>query len=180
MDPQFTFRRLANEDLPLLHHWLNEPGVVEWWEGDDVSWDAVVADHSPDNDEPCEEHLGLIDGEPVGWIQCYAVDDYDDEDEVIAWFGLGYPDTGAGIDYLIGDPGERGSGRGSAMIRAYIDQVVWPEHPEWTDVGASPQRANVASCGALRKAGLTLFGSFEDPEFGPCDLWSERRPGVAR
>jgi acetyl esterase/lipase len=35
---EVTFRRLTDDDLPLLHDWLNESGVVRWWEGDDVSW----------------------------------------------------------------------------------------------------------------------------------------------
>jgi hypothetical protein len=36
------FRALTDADLPLLHRWLNEPGVVQWWEGEDVTWEAVV------------------------------------------------------------------------------------------------------------------------------------------
>ena len=52
----FAFRPLTDDDLPLLHAWLNEPGVVEWWEGDDVSWDAVVAE--PDCERSGrEQHL---------------------------------------------------------------------------------------------------------------------------
>ncbi len=33
-----TFRALADVDLPMLYEWLNEPGVVRWWEGQDVPW----------------------------------------------------------------------------------------------------------------------------------------------
>jgi hypothetical protein len=42
---QVTFRPLVDADLPMLHGWLNEPGVVRWWEDDDVSWDGVVRDY---------------------------------------------------------------------------------------------------------------------------------------
>lgn len=31
---RITFRPL-NDDLPVLHGWLNDPAVVQWWEGDD-------------------------------------------------------------------------------------------------------------------------------------------------
>ena len=41
----WTFRRLTDDDLPLLHVWLNEPGVVRFWEGDDVSWPGVIAQY---------------------------------------------------------------------------------------------------------------------------------------
>lgn len=193
-----AFRRLGDEDLPLLHNWLNEPGVVRFWEGDDVSWPGVVAQYGSAaarsklaNDYPAfsfdeeemafdehhvEGYLAFVEGEPVGWIQCYAVEDYDDEDEVIAWLSLGFDHTGAGIDYLVGDPLARGRGVGSAMIRAFIEDVVFRQHSQWSQVGASPVRENVASCRALQKAGLGLVGSWHDDDLGACDLFATRRP----
>lgn len=193
----WTFQRLCDDDLPLLHRWMNEPGVVRFWEGDDVSWPGIVTTYgSPEARESLsteypnfeydaqeadfdwehvEGYIALIDGEPTGWIQCYAVEDYDDEDEVKAWLELSFDPTGAGIDYLVADPTTRGKGLGSSMIRHFIDEVVFGLHPNWTQVGASPVRENTASCGALAKAGLQLLGSFDDPEFGPCDLYAQRR-----
>ena len=193
----WTFRRLSDEDLPLLHEWLNEPGVVRFWEGDDVSWPGVIAQYGspearatletdfPDFDydeeeadfdwEHVEVYLGLLDGEPTGWIQCVAVEPYSDHDEVKAWVELGYELEGATIDYLIGDPAARGNGWGSAMIENFVHAIVFGQHAEWPQVGVSPVRANVASCRALAKAGFELFGSFDDPEFGPCDLYTRRR-----
>ena len=58
---RFTFRRLTDDDLPMLHAWLNEPGVVRWWEGDDVSWDGVVRDYGSASDETTEH-----------WIACWT------------------------------------------------------------------------------------------------------------
>ena len=178
---QITFRPMVDDDLPLLHEWLNEPGVVEWWEGEDVTWGAVVADYGSDNPDPVDYFFALdaaAGDRPFAWIQTYAVADFAHEAETRAWFDLGYPVTGAGIDYLVGDPGERGGGRGSAMIRAFVDQIVWPDYPERTHVAASPVRANVASCRALVKAGFELAGSFDDDELGPCDLHVLARPAT--
>ena len=174
---RLIFRPLTDTDLPLLHRWLNEPGVVEFWEDEDVSWEAVVADYgSGRGDSRTEHYLALDDASPFGWIQCYPIAAERGDDEVEAWISLGYDLTGAGIDYLIGEPGRRGQGTGSRMIRQFLESVVWPNHPGWTQVGASPMARNVASCRALAKAGLELFGVFEDPEFGPCELYAERRP----
>lgn len=196
----WVFRKVEDGDLPVLHEWMNEPGVVRFWEGDDVSWPAIVAQYgSPerratiieefpdfvyDSDgadfdaQHVEVYLGLFDGDLIGWIQCYAVRDYDDEDEVKAWLGLGFDPAGAGIDYLIGNPERRGRGIGSSMIRAFIDDVVFAQHPAWEQVGASPVRENVASCKALAKAGFELVGSFDDREFGPCNLYVRVRSGI--
>ena len=76
---QVTFRRLTDDDLPLLHRWLNEPGVVRWWEGDDVSWDAVVRDYGSGTTDPTELWIASVDGHDVGWIQCWAVADEPEE-----------------------------------------------------------------------------------------------------
>ncbi|HSK21875.1 MAG TPA: GNAT family N-acetyltransferase, partial [Egicoccus sp.] len=97
-----TFRRLTDDDLPLLHAWLNEPGVVRWWEGDDVSWAAVVHHYGSAATDPVEHWLACVAGTPVAWIQCYAAASFADEAETRAWFAMGIEPTAAGIDYLVG------------------------------------------------------------------------------
>jgi RimJ/RimL family protein N-acetyltransferase len=164
-----TFRPSTAEDLPVLHRWLNEPGVVEWWEGDDVSWEGVVRDYGPDRDDGTEHWIAQLDGRDIGWIQCYAAGDSAEERD--AWSALGLDiDTAAGIDYFLAEPGERGQGLGSRMIRAFLDQVVFPLHPEWRAAAAAPYAANVPSCRALEKAGFHRLGVVED-EAGPCHLY---------
>jgi aminoglycoside 6'-N-acetyltransferase len=163
------FRRLTDDDLPMLHTWLNELGVVRWWEGDDVSWEGVVRDYSSASTDPTEHWIASVDDEPVGWIQCYAIADYPDEPEVRAWEALGVDRTAGGIDYLVADPGARGRGLGSAMIRAFMP-LAFDLHPSWTQLGASPVEANVASWRALEKAGFTNAGTFVDDEHGQCRL----------
>jgi aminoglycoside 6'-N-acetyltransferase len=167
-----TFRRLSDDDLPLLHRWLNEPGVVRWWEGDDVSWEGVVRDYGSGSPDPTEHWIASVEGRDVGWAQCYAAADYAEEDEHRHWWRLGVPRTAAGIDYLVGEPGARRQGLGTAMIRAFVVDVVFGRHPESTHVGASPYAANVASWRALERAGFSHAGTFEDPSDpdGPCRL----------
>lgn len=172
---EVTFRPLVDDDLPLLHRWLNEPGVVRWWEGDDVSWEAVVRDYGSASTDPAEHWIASVDGRPVGWSQCYAAADYADESEVQQWWRLGVDRTAGGIDYLIGDPHDRGWGLGAAMIRRFLTDVVFVRHPEWTQVCASPLAANVASCRALEKTGFAFAGTFEDAH-GQCRLMVADRP----
>lgn len=169
------FRRLTDDDLPMLHRWLNEPGVVRWWEGDDVSWEGVVRDYGSQNPDPVEHWLGLVDGEPVGWIQCWDTAD-DDDGEAAAWvpFGVAVGRGAAGIDYLVADPAARGRGVGSTMIRAFTTDVVFGRHPHWTQSCASPFEANTASWRALEKAGYRRAGIVEDTD-GPCVLMVAER-----
>lgn len=170
-----TFRRLTADDLPMLHGWLNEPGVVRWWEGDDVSWEGVVRDYGSGNGDSTEHWIATLGGRDIGWIQCYAV--ADSPDEAAVWKQHGIESTAAGIDYLIADPDSRGRGLGSAMIRAFVDEVVFGGHPEWTQACAAPYQANVASWRALAKAGFTLAGIVDDDN-GPCRLMVRDRAGA--
>jgi aminoglycoside 6'-N-acetyltransferase len=163
------FRRLTDDDLPMLHRWLNEPGVVRWWEGEDVSWEAVVRDYGSANDEPTEHWIAVVDGRDVGWIQCYAWADYADEEETQAQWAAGVDRAGAGIDYLVADPAARGRGIGAAMIRAFVDDVVFANHPSWTQASAGPFLANVASWRALARAGFRHLADYDaGDDDGPC------------
>lgn len=177
-DLRFEFRLLTDADLDMMHAWLNEPGVVRWWEGDDVSLPAVRADYgSAREDQETEHWIAQLDGAPVGWICCWPV--LSDLSEAGAWLDHGLADTAAGIDYLLADPSRRGQGIGSAMIRAFAYDVVFGEHPDWTHVAASPYAANVASCRALERAGFDFVASIQypdDEEEGPCSLLVMERP----
>ena len=177
--PTFTFRPLDEADLAMMHRWLNDPGVVRWWEGEDVSLPAVVAQYGPDREDPTTEHwLAMIDGDPVGWICCWPVSDSLTEDEVVPWLPLGVEETAAGIDYLVAAPERRGQGVGTAMIETFVADVVFARHPDWTQAAAGPYTANRASCRALEKAGFSFAGSvtYPDDDEGPCSLMILPRP----
>jgi len=148
------FRLLTDDDLPLLHRWLNDPDVVRWWEGDDVTWDGVLGRYSTaaTADDSVEHHLVLVDDRPVGWIQCWFLRD---EPDMAEWVELGFDPFGtAGIDYLIGESVDRGSGLGAAMIAEFVDRVVFGAHPGIDAVGSDPDRANERSWRALAAAGF--------------------------
>ena len=167
-----TFRRLNDDDLPMLHRWLQEPGVVKWWEDEDNSWAAVVRDYGSANDDPVEYWISIVDGRDVGWIQCYLVADYEDDDDADtrAWVAecwrVGVDRAAAGIDYLIGEPADRGRGLGSSIIRTFVDAVVFGRHPAWTQACADPHVDNLASWGALASAGFRHLGTTHGPH-GP-------------
>lgn len=156
------FRRLAAADLPMLHGWLNEPGVVRWWEGDDVSWEAVGRDYDPESADSTEHWIASLDGVDIGWIQCYAA--IEELEECQPWFDLGVDRAAAGIDYLIGDPDQRGQGLGAEMVRAFVAEVVFGQHPGWTQACAAPLAANRSSWRALERAGFRFVGVIEDEQ----------------
>jgi len=162
------FRPLEDGDLPLLHRWLNEPGVARWWEGRDVSREAVQRDFGSGHGTFFEHWLALRGDRPLGWLQCYCAWDAVDG-EAFHWRKLiDLSSTGA-IDYLVGDPSQRGRGAGAAMIRGFVREVVLGRHPEWQRAAAGPFEANAPSVRALAKAGFRRVATLADRD-GPCAL----------
>jgi len=168
-----TFRPLLDSDLPLMHQWLNNAAVVEWWEGDDVTWPAVVSDYGESHGDPVEHWMALADGKPLGWLQFYRAADMIEE-ETYYWRPHLDLQTTAGIDYLVGEPSARGQGIGGTMIRAFVRDVVFPSDSAWTHVAAGPFEANVASWKALERAGFERVAVLADEE-GPCVLMALAR-----
>lgn len=84
---EVSFRRLTDEDLPVLHRWLDEPGVQRWWEGDDISWEAVERQYGAVSTDPVERSIATVGGRGVGWILCDAAADGSGEAE--PWWTLG-------------------------------------------------------------------------------------------
>jgi RimJ/RimL family protein N-acetyltransferase len=174
-DVVVTFRRLVDADLPMLHGWINEPGTAPWWPDRERTWDGVV-EHYGEQVTDVEQYVIVLDGEPAGWIQTYAL--ADDEAYQAACVGVGVDPAAGGIDYLLGDPAHRGHGIGPAVIDAFVTEVVFAGH-DWPQVCAGPDPANRASWRALEKAGFRVAGLI-DTDDGPERLMVRDRPPTLR
>jgi aminoglycoside 6'-N-acetyltransferase len=165
-----TFTKITRDDFPLLSRWLAEPHVERWWTHD-PSPEAVEDDFGDvvDGLEPAEDHLALLDGEPVGLIQFCRLHDYPEYvEELEPVYPVG---EGSGsIDYFVGDPARIGQGLGTEMIRAYVDHI-WHAHPEVTHLVVPVNSTNVASWRALRRAGFRLVARGEMEPDNPIDAW---------
>lgn len=170
-----TFRVMTDADLLLLHDWLNDPIVVRWWEGADVSWLGVLRRYRDERPDWIEHWIALRDGEPIGWIQCYGAAE-EAEGEAIYWRDHLDLERTAGIDYLV-SAGARGGGTGSLMIRTFVHDVLFARHPEWHVVAAGPFEANAPSWRALERAGFRRRAMLDDPD-GPCVLMAIDRSAM--
>jgi aminoglycoside 6'-N-acetyltransferase len=144
---------LAAEDLALLAEWLREPQVARWW-NHGTSAEAVERDFGPSvrGEEPGEDLIVSVDGEPVGLLQRSLIRDYPGE---LAEFAavVDVPADAVELDYLIGTAARRGHGLGARMIAAAV-QDTWGAYPGASAVLVAVVAANVASWRALEKAGL--------------------------
>ena len=149
------FRPLAEADLPQLLCWLDAAHVRMWWR-DGLDLDRVRAKYLPriEGQEPTEVFVIVSDAQDIGVIQRYRLPDNPDGDGTVAGTGLAFSGA-AGIDYLIGVPGQVGKGIGTRVVQ-HFTELLFTHYPDVEHILVAPQQANRASCRVLEKAGYEL------------------------
>jgi aminoglycoside 6'-N-acetyltransferase len=133
---------MSADDLPLLRRWLAMPHVAEWWGDADAQFDLV----SGDLDEPAmNQFIVATQAHRIAYLQCY---------DPAAWpeGGLGaHPPGTRGIDQFIGEAGMVDRGHGSALIRAFTDDLLGAGAPR---IVTDPDPENARAIRAYEKAGF--------------------------
>ena len=101
------FAPLAQDDLPLLHRWLNAPHVVAGYSRVPTTAEEIAAKYGPRiaGSEPVRGYVASVDGKPIGYVQVYRVADFP---AYLAAVGDAGDD--AAIDVLIGEIEYTGAG----------------------------------------------------------------------
>ncbi|GGS49221.1 GNAT family N-acetyltransferase [Actinokineospora fastidiosa] len=168
VENRIDWRRVTPADFPLLAEWLAQPHVHRWWHHE-FTPEAVERDFgaAARGDEPGEDWLVSVDGEPVALFQRCRVADYADEfDQLSA--AVPTPLDTMTIDYLIGDPHRTGKGLGTRLIRWAVART-WTDYPDATVIIIPIVAANRASWRALEKAGARRIATVEMEPENPID-----------
>jgi RimJ/RimL family protein N-acetyltransferase len=163
-----SFRSLLHTDMPMLHDWLSRPHVSRWW-GRPASRATVERDYLPLTDETSGAHgyVASLGERPIGFVQAYVVQGCGDgwwEDET---------DPGArGIDQFLANSEDLGHGLGSAMIRAFVEQLLLDATV--SKVQADPALDNEPAIRSYARAGFVAQGEVMTPD-GAALLMVRRR-----
>jgi AacA4 family aminoglycoside N(6')-acetyltransferase len=153
-----TFRPLTKHDLPMLYEWLTRPHVAEWW-GDQGTFADLEAEYGPLTDEQASTrvYIALLDGEPLGFIQSYVAMGSGDgwwEDE---------RDPGVrGIDQFLANEDQLNRGLGTAMVRAFVEQLF--RDPAVTHIQTDPAPDNARAVRCYEKAGFRAVREVDTPD----------------
>ncbi|MEH2505042.1 aminoglycoside 6'-N-acetyltransferase [Bradyrhizobium sp. AZCC 1578] len=156
MAPEYVFRPMAMDDLPLIRQWLARAHVREWWGNPSEQYELV----SGDLEEPAMDQFIVSAGSnDFAYLQCY---------DLTAWnSGFGkHPRGTRGIDLFIGEPDMIGRGHGSALIRAFVEDRLRHGAPR---IVTDPDPANTRAVRAYEKAGFEKVGMVDTPD-GPALL----------
>jgi aminoglycoside 6'-N-acetyltransferase len=162
--PDYDFPPLTEADLPRIRQWLLEPHVTRWWA--DPPRETYPEDELEkyrrrvrgDDDDPTRIFFIRYRGRPIGFIQCYRIDDYDDYGKALA-----LDVTAAGIDLFIGEADLIGHGHGPALIRTFLRDVVFARY-DVAECVIGPSVKNTSAIRAYEKAGFRFFKDAAVPD----------------
>ena len=156
--PVITFRPLGPADLALLHEWLGRPHVAEWWVPTpspaelELEFGPVIR-----NESTTQAYIVLGDGAPIGYIQSY----------VAMGSGEGWwpdeQDPGVrGIDQFLAHSEQLGRGVGTAMVRAFVQDLFADRTVTRVQTDPSPGNRRAIRC--YEKAGFRPVGEVDTPD----------------
>jgi RimJ/RimL family protein N-acetyltransferase len=113
---------MTEDQLGLLHRWLEEPHVRAFYDREARTLHGVTEAYLPKirGEEPTLPFIASLSGVPIGYLQAYRLADHP---AYAAVLGVG-PDA-AGVDMLIGEPSYAHRGLGAPLLRQFVDEVVW-------------------------------------------------------
>lgn len=129
---------MTKDDLKLLHKWLNDPEVMQWWDGRDhpATFDRVEARFRRSvegSDRESERYMIEVDkdgaSQTIGMVQYTRVQPRARNTQ---------------IDVLIGEPEFRDSGYGTDALRAVLKHLFETQkvHRVWHTMQAGNARAH--------------------------------------
>jgi aminoglycoside 6'-N-acetyltransferase Ib len=163
-------RHMTEHDLPLLHRWLNEPHVVQWWGGERPTLEHVRQHYLPRilAEQNVKPYIALLEGEPLGYAQSYRAADAGG-----GWW-MDERDPGVhGIDQFIGDPTRLGISLGTRLVRALVDLLF--SDAAVTKIQTDPAPDNLRAIRCYEKAGFRSIKTIVTPD-GPAVYMLQSRP----
>ncbi|MCC6792684.1 MAG: GNAT family N-acetyltransferase [Thermomicrobiales bacterium] len=155
---QIAFRWMTEDDLPLMHRWLNEGPSFEWYGLEPTTLLEVVRAYEPrlHGRSDVLSVIATYDGTPVGYVQRYFTRDHAD-----FWGHQNFPEDTAGIDLFIGEPGYLHRGLGPRLIRAFLRTYVFAGQAGRCIIDPDPK--NAVAIRAYEKVGFRYLRTIGPP-----------------
>jgi len=160
---RFSFRPLTRGDLATLHEWVLRPHVAEWW-AEPRALKEIETHYLPtiEGTSSTKAYIACLDDQPIGFIQAYVVKGSGD-----GWWADETDPGARGIDQFLADADRLNQGLGTAMIRAFMEQLF--ADPQVTKVQTDPSPENARAIRCYAKAGFRPVGQIVTPD-GPAVL----------
>ena len=147
------FEPMQPAHFPMLWEWHLRPHVARWfapWTPATYGEFVEQCTRMVDGLEPQRGYLVLVDGDAVGYIEGYRLDD---SPELAGPLALG--EDAVGADVFIADPGNTGRGLGPPVVAHFYLRMM---EETGLDVGIiDPEIENQRAVRAYEKAGFSFL-----------------------
>lgn len=158
-----VLRPLTEDDMALLHEWLQRPHIVRWWGGEAERPEMAVtrAKYLPRvlAEEMVTPYIVMLGDRPIGYAQSYVAMGSGDG----WWEDITDPGV-RGIDQSLGDEADLGRGLGTRLVRALVDKLF--EDRQVTRIQTDPDPTNARAIRCYEKAGFRALREVVTPD-GP-------------
>lgn len=113
-EAHLTVRPLEKADGPHLFRWLNDPDVLQYYEGRDKpqSWEAIQSRFLSKTGNPVRGCLIVFDDRPTGYLQVYPLTPAQQRE-----YGLPLGESIFSLDLFIGEVTRWNQGLGTQVVR---------------------------------------------------------------
>jgi RimJ/RimL family protein N-acetyltransferase len=153
---EFVFKKLTQDDIPLLLKWFKEPHVATWWPTPEKDEDIIEKFLTRIRSKDTFGYIVSTKETPIGYIQYYYIDR---KNEKFSWLPTELPETTIGTDQFIGDKENIGKGYGTRFVKEFIDYLHDIE-PTITTVIVDPEPENHGAIRSYEKVGFKKMGVY--------------------
>ena len=158
-----TLRLMSENDLSMLHGWLNRPHISKWWGGEDErrTLEDVYKKYQPRilGKDKVTSYIAMLDEESIGYAQSYVAMGSDD-----GWWEAETDPGVWGIDQLLANESQLNNGLGTKLVRTLAEQLF--SDVAVTRIQADPAPNNLRAIRCYEKAGFVRRGNIVTPD-GP-------------
>lgn len=158
-----SFVALSSDHFSLLHKWMQEPHVLQWWgEGKTWSFEEIQKKYhsytlgykiEQGMEKPIFPFIIYFKEQPIGFIQFYNAFDHEMGYKVEEIWANSSKSLAA-IDFYIGDTQHIGKGLGAEVLKSFLHQYVFPSFAACL---VDPEKNNKIAIKTYAKAGFTTL-----------------------
>lgn len=162
IDPEIMFEPLSTDHFNLLHKWIQEPHVWQWWgEGKSWTFDEIKEKYSSYTlchkiefgvKKTIHPFIIKLQGKPIGFIQYYNAFDFPRTGFDVESVWDDKNGTLAALDFYIGDSTYIGKGLGSEVLRIFLQNQVFKQYNACL---VDPEKNNKTALKAYSKSGFS-------------------------
>jgi|GEM_PF-362343 len=164
----FSFTPISMEHIDMLHKWMHEPHVCQWWgEGKSWSLNDIKEKYIPytlgykiqqEQKKPISSFVIKLEDRPIGFIQFYNAFDFPREGFLVNDVWKDHKQSLAAIDFYIGEADCIGMGLGAKALQAFLKNQVFNQFDACL---VDPDKNNKAAIKAYAKAGFFTFKNLD-------------------